>query len=66
MAATANGAVTAQSIEVVAMRVASPIAELMAITTSEVPIAWGIGILSTLRGMGAVRRQRLLGVADGV
>ncbi len=29
-------------------------------------IAWTIGIVSTWRGMGAVRRQRLLGVADGV
>jgi ABC-2 type transport system permease protein len=29
-------------------------------------IAWLIGITSTWRGMGAVRRQRLLGVADGV
>ena len=29
-------------------------------------IAWGIGLLSTARGMSAVRRQRLLGVADGV
>jgi ABC-type Na+ efflux pump permease subunit len=29
-------------------------------------IAWAIGITSTWRGMGAVRRQRLLGVADGV
>jgi ABC-type Na+ efflux pump permease subunit len=29
-------------------------------------IAWGIGLASTWKGMGAVRRQRLLGVADGV
>ena len=29
-------------------------------------IAWTIGITSTWRGMGAVKRQRLLGVADGV
>ena len=29
-------------------------------------IAWSIGIVSTWRGMSAVKRQRLLGVADGV
>ena len=29
-------------------------------------IAWAIGLLSTTRGMSAVKRQRLLGVADGV
>ena len=29
-------------------------------------IAWTIGLTSTWRGMGAVKRQRLLGVADGV
>ena len=29
-------------------------------------IAWTIGITSTWKGMGAVKRQRLLGVADGV
>lgn len=29
-------------------------------------IAWSIGIASTIKGMSAVRRQRLLGVADGV
>jgi ABC-type Na+ efflux pump permease subunit len=29
-------------------------------------IAWLIGIMSTIRGMSAVKRQRLLGVADGV
>jgi len=29
-------------------------------------ITWAIGLLSTARGMGAVKRQRLLGVADGV
>ena len=29
-------------------------------------IAWMIGITSTWRGMSAVKRQRLLGVADGV
>ncbi len=29
-------------------------------------IAWGIGIASTWRGMSGVKRQRLLGVADGV
>ncbi len=29
-------------------------------------IAWGFGLMSTWRGMRAVRRQRLLGVADGV
>ncbi len=29
-------------------------------------ITWTIGILSTARGMGAVKRQRLLGVADGI
>ena len=29
-------------------------------------IAWGIGIASTMRGMSGMKRQRLLGVADGV
>jgi len=29
-------------------------------------IAWAIGIISTARGMSGVKRQRLLGVADGV
>ncbi|MDW3218883.1 MAG: ABC transporter permease subunit [Acidimicrobiales bacterium] len=29
-------------------------------------IAWTIGIASTVKGMSAVKRQRLLGVADGV
>ncbi|MEZ5166661.1 MAG: ABC transporter permease subunit [Acidimicrobiales bacterium] len=29
-------------------------------------IAWGIGIASTWKGMTSVKRQRLLGVADGV
>jgi len=29
-------------------------------------IAWGIGLVSTWRGMSGVKRQRLLGVADGV
>ena len=29
-------------------------------------IAWLIGIASTARGMAGVKRQRLLGVADGV
>ncbi len=29
-------------------------------------IAWSFGLISTWRGMSAVRRQRLLGVADGV
>jgi ABC-2 type transport system permease protein len=29
-------------------------------------IAWMVGLLSTVKGMRAVKRQRLLGVADGV
>lgn len=29
-------------------------------------IAWSIGLVSTWRGMSGIRRQRLLGVADGV
>lgn len=29
-------------------------------------VAWTIGLISTWRGMAAVKRQRLLGVADGV
>ncbi|GJM38537.1 MAG: hypothetical protein DHS20C19_19040 [Acidimicrobiales bacterium] len=29
-------------------------------------IAWTIGIASTVKGMSAIKRQRLLGVADGV
>jgi len=29
-------------------------------------IAWAVGLFSTARGMRSVRRQRLLGVADGV
>jgi len=29
-------------------------------------VAWTFGLVSTWRGMGSVRRQRLLGVADGV
>ena len=29
-------------------------------------ITWAIGLTSTWRGMSSVKRQRLLGVADGV
>ena len=29
-------------------------------------IAWAIGLVSTVRGMRGVKRQRLLGVADGI
>ena len=54
MAAMANGAVTAQSMDVVARRVERATAELMAMTRSEVPIASGMRSLRTRARAGTI------------
>ncbi|MFQ5558431.1 MAG: ABC transporter permease subunit [Acidimicrobiales bacterium] len=62
----ASGLVTLPLIAIAYAQASGALYGTAATTMAIGAIAWAVGLLSTSRGMRAVKRQRLLGVADGV